>query len=529
MEANKVVLPMEALLAGHKAVLGMGSAAFSQALTFAGPLLSAGAAIGVPVLHSLRGVVASQNEVFRSLEWTVMKIPGSDEFVETYFNQGLALRDFTTAKYVATFFMAYAIMAVVPWLPRGAARSLWCFITGLLMTQFVFGVAYLHIALTTIGCYAILALGQSVPALRQWAHLLSGLAVFGYLCLRHLTRSNVNASSVDDSIMQMVLTVKLYTLSFNLFDGTVDAKRIDAVLAKSKDDATKRGEVNMLKDRKTRAITALPSLLDVLGYAFNPSTVMAGPAFEFGMYADGINRESLPENAPRALAVVVKFVLGLVTLAVSALFKNVISVDGIFSHLTAVNAGTPAPSAFYRFAYMYVAFVLIRGQYYGVWKLSEGAAVLGGFGLRAPALAKNAVSVFAEVEWLVGHANLRYILSFLGSSYETTLSSGLGVKLSGSPDAPDWEGASNVTPFTVETRHEAGHSVRTWNLHVQSWLDRCVCCAGAPPSRLAASPRCPSPRAATSTAARPAPTPSGSPSSPPPSGTASTPATTWAS
>jgi hypothetical protein len=70
---------------------------------------------------------------------------------------------------------------------------------------------------------------------------------------------------------QMVLTMKLYSLAYNLYDG----------------DVLRRGQENRAaKKCASVAVPALPGLIEYLGYTFCFATVLAGPAYEYTFYAD---------------------------------------------------------------------------------------------------------------------------------------------------------------------------------------------------------------------------------------------------
>ena len=90
--------------------------------------------------------------------------------------------------------------------------------------------------------------------------------------------SEVSATSIDELALLMVMTVKLYTLSYNIYDGSGSGKRtIDHVLGNA---AAKESEKRIMSERKARAVPGLPPPLVFFGYLFNFTTVLAGPAFE---------------------------------------------------------------------------------------------------------------------------------------------------------------------------------------------------------------------------------------------------------
>ena len=141
-------------------------------------------------------------------------------------------------------------------------------------------------------------------------------------------------------------------------------------------------------------------------------------------------------------------------------------------------------------AYAAVTLMIVRVGYYAFWKLSEGAAVLAGFGFRdAKKVADSRKSAnftaagkpaFADLLWLlsvvgVSLDGVRAVLRALCCSarFEPTLAL-FGVALPGDAPAGDWEGVSNVNPVTVETRVSMKDVIVHWNCQVQAWLQNYI-------------------------------------------------------
>lgn len=70
--------------------------------------------------------------------------------------------------------------------------------------------------------YGILLLGRAVPAIGRKAHVLVFLFMMGYMSLCHVYRIWVDYMgwTLDFTGPQMLLTIKLTSLAYNLFDGT---------------------------------------------------------------------------------------------------------------------------------------------------------------------------------------------------------------------------------------------------------------------------------------------------------------------
>lgn len=119
------------------------------------------------------------------------------------------------------------------------------------------------------------------------AKIFSGAAVviaFDIMFSRHIVRAGASAVGLDDCAAQMVLFLKLAHLCFAVYDGAGD---LDRLRKNAKSDAKEGPAVHAKKaasGRLTRALSFVPSPVAVLGYAFNPTTAMAGPAFDFSVY-----------------------------------------------------------------------------------------------------------------------------------------------------------------------------------------------------------------------------------------------------
>lgn len=350
--------------------------------------------------------------------------------------KALAL-DVTLLKFAVALYGSVALSAVNGLLPSPAARHAYAVAAGLLLYQFVFGAAYAHALAVAGGWYALMAGTARVRALDGWRHLLAALLSFAALSVRHLYRQSVTATNVDDSVVHMMLAVRLYTLAYNLHDGAPgEAGRLACVAG---DAAASAGARTVAADRLARAVPALPSPLAFAGYVLNPATLLVGPALEYTAYAAAQARPggAPPGAPPRAARVAYCLATGTAFLAAQVLLGPYVAIDGVYAQAVApVGGGRPHP--LWRLAYMHAAVLALRAQYYGVWRLSEGACVLGGFGYRPPAAAAA-----------------------------DTGSEGPG-------PAGDWGGAQNVVPARVDLATSSSEILRHWNMHTQSWLERYV-------------------------------------------------------
>jgi hypothetical protein len=150
----------------------------------------------------------------------------------------------------------------------------------------------------------------------------------------------------------------------------------------------------------------------------------------------------------------------------------------------------PALEGFASFVpYAALTLMIVRVGYYAFWKLSEGAAVLAGFGFRSPERVAESRKRGDSAAGKPALFDALWLLSVLGVPLETvraalralccsqrfepTLAL-FGVCLPGDAPAGDWEGVSNVSPVTVETRTSMKDVIVHWNCQVQAWLQNYI-------------------------------------------------------
>jgi hypothetical protein len=418
-------------------------------------------------------------------------------------NAGASLGDFKVARMLLCLFLAYPLGLLTPYLPSAHLRHLWCLIMGVLSVQCVFGAGWLHLMLPATAVYVATAFFRATGLLRGQGHWVAAVISFAYLIYRHLSRDAAFANGMDDSTLSMVMVVKLYTLCYNLYDAEwVRARRAGEKLDEGLSP-------KIAESREQRMVEALPNPLAYYAYVFNFCTVFTGPAFEFKEYAtaqEQTNAEHSANLPSRFLPGLWKLVQGLVWFALAVLLQNRYATDDLFM-LSHTEPSTP----------LYLRAVLLsllfsRYKYYAIWKVSEGAAVLAGFGFRAAKSKDRKLNPAVEdFEAFTGFS----LRDFFKGPVDSL---GLGID-----STCDWEGASNVrfavicsppppppffpmpppaqlyhrtalhsslllsllshapthlfphphpqcNPLTVESRVSIRETIANWNTHVQSWL-----------------------------------------------------------
>ncbi|KAK3256811.1 hypothetical protein CYMTET_34077 [Cymbomonas tetramitiformis] len=198
----------------------------------------------------------------------------------------------------------------------------------------------------------------------------AGFAVFG-VSFAHLTTCHVlnasgaswNAGNIDFTGSQMVLVLKVSGVAFNYMDGLLAYQDMSAW-------------------QKQAHLKDLPSLLEFMGYVFDPSTVLVGPAIDFWEYlefAQDRAGKGLTKQPGFMLRALQNFLGNLLCLALNLVGSSRFPVSLIGS-----------PEWYSEFTLWYKLFVLYaialqsRMKYYFVWGLGHTSMIASGSPLTPP-------------------------------------------------------------------------------------------------------------------------------------------------
>jgi len=277
-------------------------------------------------------------------------------------------QDIETLEYVMGFFVCYPLGYIMLKLPHGKIKHIFSFLLGAFLLQFTTGVQWVHQLITSLVAYAMM---YFLP--RSISKTLVPIFAMVYMTMGHLHRQYINylGYDLDFTGAQMVLTQKLYSMAYNLYDG-------ELIRNKKEDRAAKKCS--------EFALDKLPSLLEFLGYTFCFSNVMAGPAYEYKLYeraCDGSHlydsktgkpKGEIPNQLWPTLRPFLTSLLNLAIFVVGTGFVPLLDPANPQAALPVLMTDTVLSMPWWkRYGYMWLALFFVREKYYFAWKNAEGA------------------------------------------------------------------------------------------------------------------------------------------------------------
>jgi len=355
-------------------------------------------------------------------EQTVVLVPGLVVSHVEALSEAIGF-DVETLRYTLGLFLCYPLGLIMLMLPYGKAKHFFSFLLGAFLLQFTIGTQWIHHLITCLVAYVMLLIlpSKTSKSVVPWFVML-------YVTAGHLHRQFVNylGWDLDFTGSHMVLTMKLYSLAYNLYDGER--------LAKGTEDRA-------AKKCSSVAIDKLPGIIEFLGYTFNYATILVGPAYEYKIYeaaCDGTNLydksgKPLGKKPSNVMATLKPFITSVICMGMfvvgNGMFPLLDPNDPQNATPVVVTEEFLAKPWLHRYCYTWVSLFFIRQKYYFAWKNAEGASNI----------------------WYAG---------FEGFDEEG--------------NAKGWEHSNNVDCFDFETAPSISTLSRAWNKKTSNWLTRYV-------------------------------------------------------
>ncbi|PFH50329.1 hypothetical protein AMATHDRAFT_61246 [Amanita thiersii Skay4041] len=274
--------------------------------------------------------------------------------------------------------------------------------------------AFLQLLGSVVGTYLIAKYDRS--AKMPWVVF---AFVMGHLTINHAIRAiyGFGYETMEVTGPQMVLTMKLTTFAWNVWDGRRPTEDLD-------------------KWQLSKRITRYPSLLEFLGYAFYFPGVLVGPYLDYQEYNEVVHetifktaevRNKAKSNGRliptgRKRVAYRKMMMGLLFLGVFVLL------GGSHNYFTILTPWFSSKPLLNRLMIFQSYGFLERSKYYAIWTLTEGASILTGLGFTG-----------------------------FGSGGES-----------------NWDGAANVKVLQIELAPNFKVLLDSWNMKTNVWLRECV-------------------------------------------------------
>uniref|UniRef100_A0A7S3D759 Membrane bound O-acyl transferase n=1 Tax=Palpitomonas bilix TaxID=652834 RepID=A0A7S3D759_9EUKA len=234
------------------------------------------------------------------------------------------------------------------------AKHLFFALMGFAQLFFCYGYHMYH----PIGTAAITYLALYIFP-RKKLHYFGMIFPVFYLSFLHIYRQyyDYGGFRMDITSPQMVLTQKMCSIAFDLYDGT-----------------TKKEE-DLTPTQKKLALKKVPSLLHYIGYMFNFTTVTTGPSSSFKEYLAGVETDYTKKDSPNPTMFVLKsFLFGLGWGLFHTLVGQYVSKELFF------NEETQSMPLYLRPLIIHATAVQIRSLYYFAWALADCSSVAAGLG-----------------------------------------------------------------------------------------------------------------------------------------------------
>jgi hypothetical protein len=173
--------------------------------------------------------------------------------------------------------------------------------------------------------------------------------------------------------------LKAATRTLSASNSETAASPAVARLLKALTDGVNRVE-QLREDRQLRALVAMPTPLEFFGWVFCFATFFAGPAFELSEYL-AASRRDLSTTTSRAAAVVKALLSGVLFLALTGYGQGAFPfLVGSAPNIIVNPRITEQSNLLATAGIALVCLFFVRAKYYFAWLVTEGAAILAGFG-----------------------------------------------------------------------------------------------------------------------------------------------------
>ncbi|GAA6007872.1 hypothetical protein JCM11491_006519 [Sporobolomyces phaffii] len=282
-------------------------------------------------------------------------------------------------KVILLLVLSIPLSSVFPFLPsstRSAAQHLYALVPSVVFLCFTLNLrkGFLELVADSFATWLIVKLGVR----QKWGKTMPWIVfavVMGHLAYNHILRQIAGVDGVDEIEItgsQMVLTMKLISFAWSVYDGQLPLDKLD-------------------KTQQASRIDKVPSLLEFMGYCMFFPSILAGPSYTYRSYDSFTSKRlflketstsSVPDNlsskdipAGRKRKAAKRFITALVFLGVYSTYGGQFGMDKLLEGKFVAQR-----SLVQRIGFMNLAGFVARTKYYAVWCMAETAFIVAGLG-----------------------------------------------------------------------------------------------------------------------------------------------------
>jgi len=276
---------------------------------------------------------------------------------------------------------------------------------------------------------AVLGLAMCILCFREHTAQLVFMTLFTWLIIKYAGKRAPAISLVY--CMTHLMAQQMYQRTYHWGDYGLDITGPMMILcqkmsqlAYSVHDANK-DPAKLTKLQQKLVLKRQPTLLETFGYAFNFSSILLGPNYQYVDYIDQIEVNSAPSGAFSGAK---KMLAAFLYIAVKQGAGTVLGVSTNPTDLVDPTSDVFQRDMLGKYGHIMLSMLVYRCQFYFAWTLAEGACNCAGLGY---------------------------------------------VKKGGEKDAKKggtWDGVENVDPIACETAQNLKAVLDNWNQQTQTWL-----------------------------------------------------------
>ncbi|GAA5952711.1 hypothetical protein JCM21900_000412 [Sporobolomyces salmonicolor] len=274
-------------------------------------------------------------------------------------------------KLILLLVLSVPLSLAFPFLPpstRSPIQHLFALVPSIIFLCFVLDLrkGFFELLADCITTWVIAKVGVA----RKWGRAMPWTVfavVMGHLAVNHLIRQlwETPLTTIEITGSQMVLTMKLISFAWSVYDGQRPVEELD-------------------KTQQGSRIEKIPGLVEFLGYCMFFPSILVGPSFTFRSYTSFTTHALFAKEQPsgsteipsgRKRKAAKRLVTGIIFLGIFSVYGYQYGMERLLE-----SKFVKERNLWQRLLFMNMAGVVARTKYYAVWCIAEAACITSGLG-----------------------------------------------------------------------------------------------------------------------------------------------------